>query len=179
VRILVLYLAACSGQGSSAPAEPVAIEVRDGNRRIARVVPGHPCRAELGDVAMQVGGPPLVAQVGDTSWTGEDGSNGTTLRENGAYVARVYTAGGTTGVFDGQGVPLFRVTVTGDTAGVSDAASRPLRAVTRTKSGLAVDGLAITGTDDLVLAAILTAREARPEIRALAACRQLFGGTIP
>jgi hypothetical protein len=176
VRILALmYLAACSGQGSSTPAAPEAIEVRDGNRVIARVVPGHPCRADIDGVAVQVGGPPLVAQVGDTSWTGEDGSNGTTIFENGAYVARLYRGN----LFDGRGVAIMRVYVSGTTAEIKDAGGNPIGGVGRNGDGITGPHGRVTGTDDLNVAALLTAGETRPEIRALAACRQLFGGTNP
>ena len=61
---------------------------------------------------MIIGGPPLISQLGDTRWTGSDGSNGTALARDGVRVARVYPVmdAASGAVFDPVGAALMRVT---------------------------------------------------------------------
>ena len=61
-----------------------------------------------------------------------------------------------------------------------DRAGVVVRQVVRAPSGITVGPLqpgatvTVTGTDDLLLAAVLSATEAIPEVRGLAACHRLF-----
>jgi len=110
---------------------------------------------------------------------GTDGSNGTTFEQDGVRLARLYPLADPTqaGVIDMQGVPLMRVNVTGDKAIVRNAASMPVRNLVKQGKTISVDApiaLTVTGTDDLVLAALLTAPELTPEVRMLAACERVL-----
>ena len=127
-----------------------------------------------------VGGPPLVAQVGNTRWSGTTETNGTTLSRDDERVVRVFPVGDpdTTAVLDMKGVALARIAVQGTTATVSNAASVPVRrlALDPARTTITADepALTITGTKDLVLAALLTAPELSPEVRMLAACERVL-----
>lgn len=57
---------------------------------VARVVAGHPCRAEIDGNELLVGTEPLVAQVGNTRWSGEDTGGDTTLRRDGTALVRLH-----------------------------------------------------------------------------------------
>ncbi len=157
-----------------APAAPAAIEVRDAAGVVmARVVPGRPCRATVEGVELLVGGRPLVAQHGAARWSGEDAANGTTLSKNGAPVARVYARQ----LFDAEGLPILRVLDDGSIANRASVIVR--RAVvppTPVGSAVAVKigELTVTGTADVVLAAMLAAPEAAPDVRAMVACHLLL-----
>jgi hypothetical protein len=174
--VLVTTLVACQGKstssagGSSASAaQSTAIQVVDGKGVVtSRIVPGHPCRAEVDGVEMQVGGRPLVAQLGSRRWTGEDAANGTTFKLNDAPVARIHAKQ----LFDGEGVPLVRVSDNGD---IANGGGRILRKAIVAGDKITIGEFVVTGTTDLVLAAMLTAKtEATPELRALAACHFLL-----
>ncbi len=170
-RFLVLLapLVGCQGSGSSSPPPKprIPIEVHDAHGVIARVMPGHPCRATVDDVELLVGGRPLVAQNGADRWTGEDAENGTTLRKNDQIVARIHA----NQLFDADGIPILRVADSGD---IIDKASAVVRKATLASGAIQIGDLTITGTTNLALAAMLTAREALPEVRALAACNFLL-----
>jgi hypothetical protein len=176
VRCLpITLLAACHGSTPTAPTAPRAVEVRDTHgAMVARVTLGHPCRATVGNMELIVGGPPLVADEGSTHWTGEDAPNGTTLRQNGEAVARIHA----NQLFDAQGVPLLRVT--GDD--IANGAGRILRTAIvvpdPNSHRIVIGDLAVAGlpgrSDDVALAAMLTASEASSEIRALAACHYVL-----
>lgn len=166
----MLPLASCQTQEASPkpPPAPAGIEARDASGSvIARVVPGHPCRATVDGVELLVGGRPLVAQVGADRWTGTDAANGTTLRKNDQIVARIHARQ----LFDAEGIPLIRVLDNGD---IVDKASAVVRKAVADAGRVTIGALAITGTTDLTVAAMLTAREAIPEVRALAACHYLL-----
>ena len=65
---------------------------------------------------------------------------------------------------------------------ITDRQSTLVRQVKVTKEALEISGgdgpkVLVTGTDDALLAAILTAPEAIPEVRGLAACNRLFPST--
>lgn len=170
LRTLAL-LPAFGCQGSSeAPRKPVAapIEVRDATSAVvARVQPGRPCRATVDGFELLVGGRPLVAQVGADRWTGEDAENGTTLKKNDRIVARIHARQ----LFDDQGIPVIRVLETGD---IVDKANAVVRKAVAGPGAVTIGELTVGGTTDVVLAAMLTAREAVPEVRALAACHFLL-----
>ena len=154
------------------------IEVHDGTSVIASVRVGKPCRATIGPTEMIIGGPPLVSQLGDTRWSGSDGSNGTAIARDGVRVARVFpvTDAASGAVFDPVGAALMRVHADGDKAVVSDTANQVLRTLARAGSKITVDhpALTITGTNDLVLASMLSAPELDPEVRMLAACERVL-----
>jgi hypothetical protein len=176
--LLVPLLGGCQAKAEQpAPAAPM-IEVHDGTSVIASVRVGKPCRATIGPTEMIVGGPPLVSQLGDTRWSGSDGSNGTAIARDGVRVARVFPVGdaASSAVFDPVGAALMRVHADGDKAVVSDTANHLLRTLARAGSKITVDhpSLTITGTNDLVLASMLSAPELDPEVRMLAACERVL-----
>jgi hypothetical protein len=181
---LLLVVGGCrcgAARQAAAPGGPPPIEVRDAAGAVsARVVPGRPCRATVEGVELLVGGPPLVAQQGAARWSGEDGANGTTLSRDGAPAARVYARQ----LFDAEGLPILRVLEDGS---ITDRASAIVRRATvQPATPLAPpavrigpprrpeDGLTVTGTADVVLAAMLAAPEATPAVRAMVACHFLL-----
>lgn len=178
--LLLLPLLACQGkQEAPPPTGPAAIQVRDDSGvLVAEVRPLRPCRGAVGPIELIVGGPPLLATVGSTRWTGTSAENGTTLLRNGDAVARVYPVGDATtaSVLDTRGVALARVAATGKTAVVSNAASVPVRNLRLEGDSIIADQphLTITGTQDLVLAGLLSAPELSPEVRVLAACERVL-----
>ena len=173
-------VAGCQGRTSTeeAPPAPRAIEVHDASGKLtARVVPGHPCRATVDGVELLVGGRPLIAQVGEVRWSGDDDKTGTTLRKDGVAVARIFPAEvlpGAVDVIDPQGIALLRVKAAGDSAPIVSASGAVERVAKRTPKGISVGDVTVTGTDDLLLAALLTAPEAGAEVRGLAACHRLL-----
>jgi hypothetical protein len=176
---MLLAIASCQGGTTRENAEvlPPTIEVHDGRgAMVAELRPGHPCRATIGPVEMQIGGPPLVAQVGATRWSGDTGKNGTTLLRDGTPVARVQELGAQVYVFDPTGIPMVKISAAASGATVADASSRVVRHVERGPAKLAIDSpaLTVTGTQDAKLAALLTARELSPELRMLAACGRVL-----
>ena len=159
------------GADPTPPPPPPAIEVRDAEGAVAaRVVPGHPCRATVEGVELLVGGPPLVSQQGAVRWTGEDAPNGTTLKKDGAPVARIHARQ----LFDADGIPMLRVLEDG---GIANRASAIVRraAVAPAGGAVAIGPITVTGTTDVVLAAMLAAPEVPPDVRALVACHYLLG----
>ena len=177
--LTLLAVFGCQGNAKEpAPAAPTSIEVRDGTTVVAQVRPGRPCRATIGPIEMIVGGSPLVAQLGDTRWSGEATSGGTVLSRDATRVARIFPVGDPTtgGVYGLDGVAMIRIATTADAAIVTDGGSRQIRTIARRGAALAVDtpSLAVTGTNDLVLAALLTAQELDPEVRMLASCERLL-----
>ncbi|MBS1122549.1 MAG: hypothetical protein H6Q90_4777 [Deltaproteobacteria bacterium] len=174
VRILFLTclaLIACQGRSASSEPSPerrVTIEVKDAHgKTTARVVSGHPCRATVDGIELLVGGRPLVAQVGETVWNGNDAANGTTLSQNGHPVARIHA----NQLFDSEGVPLVRVMDNGD---IGNPAGQIVRKAVITASKVTIGDVTVTGTSNVALAAMLTAPEVNAEIRALAACHYLL-----
>jgi hypothetical protein len=177
--LLFLALLACQGEKAAPPPAPDPIQVRDESGVIvAELRPLKPCRGSIGPVDLIVGGPPLVANLGGTEWKGSAAANGTTLIRDGEAVARVFPVGAPTetAVLDMQGVALARIAVTGEVAVVSNAASVPVRNLRRDSNKIVSDqpALAITGTADLVIAALLAAPELAPEVRVLAACERVL-----
>ena len=162
-------------------AAPVPVEVRDAKGvTAARVIASHPCRAEFDGSELIVGSEPLVAQIGAVRWSGDDGSNGTILKSDGASVARVFPIGSASelAIYDPEGVAMIKVTAGPGGASVTNHEGVIVRHVDRTAAGFAVkldDGVeSITGTTDAILAGILTSPELTRPVRALAACRRVF-----
>lgn len=140
----------------------------------ARVVGGRPCRAMIEGVDLQVGANPLVAMVGNTRWDGVDTASGTTLTRNGVRAAEIVSAPGSLQINDDKGIPVIRARLDGDSVPVLDAANTNVRTATRSGTNVAIGDMTVTGTQDLLLAALLTAHEIGPEVRALAACHRLL-----
>ena len=170
--VLALALVAgCQGRSEPDLPRPAVIEARVAGAVIARVTVGHPCRAEVDSDELLVGSNPLVAQVGNSRWTGDEAANGTTLRKDGAPIVRVNTQAGGIEVFDQAGVPVVQVSSDGV---VANAAGVVLRRAAVATGSIKIGDATVTGTSDAALAAVLTAPELIPEVRALAACRRLF-----
>jgi hypothetical protein len=190
---ILLAAAGCSSKERAPAPPPFAIEARDPAGVTARLVPGRPCRATVEGVELMVGGPPLAAQNGAATWSAEDAPNGTTFRKNGTAVARFHARQ----LFDAEGLPILRVLEDGR---VADRASAIVREAVPTATGVAIimpprsdssaqirppmhpdakevpPGVLVSGTDDAVLAVILTAPEVKPELRAILACHRLLTG---
>jgi hypothetical protein len=171
-RRLLFALACIACQSTDAPSRPAprAIEAHAASGAVsARVVQGHPCRATVEGIELLVGGRPLVAQVGTVRWTGEDAANGTTLLQNDKPVARIHAKQ----IFDAEGIPLLRVMDNGD---IVDRQSRIVRKAIVVADGVRIGDITVRGatTGELPLAAMLTAPELEPSLRALAACHYLL-----
>jgi len=177
--LLLLALLACQGKKEAPPPGPVAIQVRDNHGAVvAELKPIRPCRGSIGLVDLIVGGPPLVANVGGTEWKGSAAENGVTLSRDGQPVARVFPVGdpNATAILDMHGVALARITLAEKIAVVRNAATMPVRSLKSDGVTITADEppLTITGTQDLVLAALLSAPELTPEVRILAACERVL-----
>lgn len=178
---ILLAMGGCSSKDREPAPPPFAIEARDPAGVVARLVPGRPCRATVEGVELMVGGPPLAAQNGAATWSAEDAANGTTFRKNGTAVARLHARQ----LFDAEGLPLLRVLEDGR---VADRASAIVREAVPAATGVTVRppmrpdatavpaGVTVSGTDDAVLAVLLTAPEVTPELRAILACHRLLTG---
>jgi hypothetical protein len=190
LRVLALALAlGCQGTSSDPPAQASAaapapvppgtrIEARRNGVLEATVITGNPCHATVGAIDASVAGPPLLADIGGVRWTGETSANGTTLRKGLEPAARIFDSGDSTTIFDPAGVPLLRVVQQGDSATQRNAARQTTRFL-GVKGGAIIISApsgdsSVTGTADLLLAAVLTAPEISPEVRALAACHRLL-----
>jgi hypothetical protein len=185
-------LIACHSSASEpAPAGPATIEVRDDKGGVtAELRPSHPCRARIGPIELQIGGPPLVSQLGETRLTGSDASNGTTLDSDGQVLARVLPSGDgrAIDVFDPLGAVLVRIDTDGAGATVSTPSQRVLHRIAPGGGNhvlyaghaddLVLDGgdQVVHGTHDAVLAALFVAPEIVPEVRMLAGCERAWGG---
>lgn len=178
---LLLAVGGCGSKDREPEKAPFAIEARDPAGVTARLVPGRPCRAMVEGVEIMVGGPPLAAQNGAATWSAEDAPNGTTFRKNGTAVARYHARQ----LFDAEGLPILRVLEDGR---VADRASAIIREAVPVATGVTVRppmrpdakeaplGVTVSGTDDAVLAVLVTAPEVTPELRAILACHRLLTG---
>jgi hypothetical protein len=174
-RVLALALiAGC--QGKSEPdlprSPPPVIEARSGGTTVARIVAGHPCRADVEGNELLIGTEPLVAQVGNNRWSGDDTAAGTTLRRDGAAIVRLHDQPDTgVEVFDPQGSAILLVTADGT---ISNARGEILRRAEPSRVSIKIGDSVVTGTSDLALGVLITAPELIPEVRALAACHRLY-----
>jgi len=165
---VALPVVGCQGADTSKAKPTAPIEVLDATKSvIARLVPGHPCRANIEGVEMLVGGPPIVAQLGADRFTGAKAENGTTFSKNDQQVARIHAKQ----LFGPDGIPIIRVMDNGD---IADKSNALLRKAVAGPNNVAIGDLTITGTTDIVLAAMLSAKEVLPEVRALVACNYLL-----
>lgn len=173
--ILLVGGCRCGAEREPAP-QPAAIEVRSAAGAVlARVVPGRPCRATVEGVELLVGGRPLVAQHGAARWSGEDAPNGTTLRKDGAAVARVHARQ----LFDAEGLPILRVMEDGSIANRASVIVRRATVAPAPANAVTIGEATVTGTTDVVLAAMLAAPEAPPDVRAMVACHYLLPEASP
>jgi hypothetical protein len=166
----------CGGDREVAPAPPAppSIEVRAKDGTVeSRVIPGHPCRATVEGTELLVGGPPLVAQQGTVRWSAEDAPNGTTFRKGDTAVARLHARQ----LFDAEGLPILRVLEDGriaNRASVIVRRAEVVPAVAPGRGAVAIGTTTVSGTTDVVLAAMLAAPEAPPDLRAIVACHLLL-----
>lgn len=151
------------------PPRPV-IEAKSNGSTIARIVSGHPCRAEVDGNELLVGTVPLVAQVGNTRWSGDDADGMTTVRRDGTALVRLRDTGAGIEVFDAQGASLLKVSIDGT---VANARGEMLRRAEASHAAIKIGESIVTGTNDLALGVLVTAPELIPEVRALAACHRL------
>lgn len=184
-RVLALALiAGCQGKSEPDPPRPPrpVIEARSAGTTIARIVPGHPCRADIDGNEMLVGTQPLVTQIGNSRWSGDDpkhddrddrgAGQGTTLRKDGVAIVRIReTPDAGVEVFDPRGVAMLHVTADG---AVANARGEILRRAAPEHAAIQIGEAVVTGTSDVALGVIITAPELIPEVRALAACRRLM-----
>jgi len=146
---------------------------------VARIVAGHPCRAEIEGEELLIGTEPLVMQVGNSRWSGvtsDSGSDaGTTLRRDGQPMVRIreLETGPEAGVdvFDPRGSVILHVS--GDGA-VANAHGEILRRAQPERAQVKIGDSVVVGTTDVALAVLMTAPELVPEVRGLAACQRLF-----
>ena len=61
-----------------------------------------------------------------------------------------------------------------DNGDIADKANALVRRAVVSGNAVAIGELTVTGTTDIAIAAMLTARETVPEVRALAACHYLI-----
>ena len=174
-RVLALVLiAGCQGKSEPDPPRPprTVIEARAGGITVAHIIAGHPCRAEVEREELLIGTEPLVAQVGGSRWSGEDGDGGTTLRKDGVAFVRIRDADpATIEVFDPEGAAILRLSADG---AIANARGEILRRAEATRSSIKIGDAVVTGTTDVALGVLITAPELIPEVRGLGACHRLF-----
>jgi len=178
-RVLALALiAGCQGKSELDPPRPPrpVIEARSAGATIARIVTGHPCRAEIDGNELLIGTEPLVTQIGSSRWSGDSADNGTTLRKDGAAIVRIHdTQDAGVEVFDPYGTALLLVTADG---AIANGRGEILRRAEPANAAIKIGDAIVTGTKDLALGVIITAPELIPEVRALAACHRLASSRV-
>ncbi|MGE0869556.1 MAG: hypothetical protein AB7P03_13405 [Kofleriaceae bacterium] len=174
--VLVALAAGCQGQSAPKPVPPAEVVATVQGRVRARVIASRPCRATVDNVELMVGLDPIVAQVGATTWTGEIGSNGTTLHRDQTAVARLTSIAPLDGlaVIGADGITIIRVETAGDTASIIGGDGAVRRKARREAQSIVIGDAVVTGTQDLGLAALIAAQDVEPEVRALAACQHLI-----
>jgi hypothetical protein len=166
----------CQGKSEPDPPRPPppVIEARAGTTTLAHIIAGHPCRAEIDGDELLIGTQPLVAQVGNVRWSGDDtGSDGsTTLRKDGAAVVRIRDAQeAAIEVFDPKGAAILRLSADG---AIANGRGEILRRAEATRGSIKIGDAVVTGTTDVALSVLITAPELLSEVRGLAACHRLF-----
>jgi hypothetical protein len=175
--VLVLLVGGCQGKSEPDPPRPPrpVIEARSWGSSVARIVAGHPCRAEVEGEELLIGTEPLVAQVGNSRWSGVTSESGTTLHRDGQPMVRIRALdpGLDSGVdvFDPHGSVILHVS--GDGA-VANGHGEILRRAQPEHAQVKIGDSVVVGTTDVALAVLMTAPELVPEVRGLAACQRLF-----
>lgn len=152
---------------------PLVIEARAGSTTLAHIIAGHPCRAEIDGDELLIGTQPLVAQIGNIRWSGDDtaGDGSTTLRKDGAAVVRIRDAQeAAIEVFDPRGAAILRLSADG---AIANGSGEILRRAEATRGSIKIGDAVVTGTTDVALGVLITAPELIPEVRGLAACHRL------
>ncbi|CAN5700719.1 hypothetical protein BH11MYX2_BH11MYX2_20860 [soil metagenome] len=190
--LYIVLLSACQGstatpasaQGSDAPnaaeapPRPVLVEAKDSTGKIvARVAPSTPCEVTIEGLSLDVDRR-LSADNGPIKYTSAATNGDLTLLKDGQAFARIgEPTPNELALFDDQGIASIRVSVSGGDAVVRDKAGSPVRELRRSGPSIIISSSAgditVTGTSDLLLAAVLTATEASLEVRALAACHRM------
>jgi len=170
-----VLVAGCQGKSEPDPPRPppAVIEARTGSTTLAHIIAGHPCRAEIDGDELLIGTQPLVAQVGNTRWSGDDtvGDGTTTLRKDGAAVVRLRDAQeAAIEVFDPRGVAILRLSADG---AIANGSGEILRRAEAVRGSIRIGDAVVTGTTDVALGVLITAPELIPEVRGLAACHRL------
>ncbi len=166
----------CQGKSEPDPPRPPprVIEARAGNTTLAHIIAGHPCRAEIDGDELLIGTQPLVAQIGNTRWSGDDaaGDGSTTLRKDGAAVVRIRdTQEAAIEVFDRSGAAILRLSADG---AIANGSGEILRRAEPARGSIKIGDAVVTGTTDVALGVLITAPELIPEVRGLAACHRLY-----
>jgi hypothetical protein len=177
---MLLALLGCQGGAGNTPAPtpaaPRVLEVRDAKGTVVTAVhPGTPCSAKIDGVDLAVAGKPPALHAGSATWTTEARPNGTAVLKDGELIARVATrqedvAAAYTDVVDPKGIALLRIKQLHHITSVTNAGSVKLRGAAREGDAIVVGDERVTGTTDEQLAALVTAPEVPPEVRALVAC---------
>lgn len=175
-RVLALALVAgCQGRSEPDPPRPppAVVEARAGGATVAHIIAGHPCRAEVEGDELLIGTQPLVAQVGNSRWSGDDvDGGGTTLRKDGTAIVRIRDAeDAAIEVFDPHGGAILRLSADGS---IANGRGEILRRAEATRQAIKIGDAVVTGTSDVALGVLVTAPELIPEVRALAACHRLY-----
>jgi hypothetical protein len=182
LSLLIWGLGACQGKSEPDPPRtprPV-IEARSFGSSVARIVAGHPCRAEVEGEELLIGTEPLVAQVGNSRWSGITNSAGsdagTTLSRDGQAMVRIRDVAGPEhgdgiDVFDPRGSVILHVS--GDGA-IANGRGEVVRRAQAERAAVKIGDSVVVGTTDVALAVLITAPELVPEVRGLAACQRLF-----
>jgi hypothetical protein len=178
--LAVLVGGGCQAKSSadSVQDQPVrGIELHDASGKVtSRVVPGHPCRATIDGLELLIGTQPLVAQLGDVRWSGDLAANGTTFKRNDVPVARMFPDDdpASVGLYSADGTTVFTSNVAIDKAALVSGAGAVVGTVAKIRGTIEAGDRTVTGTEDLLLAALLSAPDVSPEVRGLAACHRLF-----
>jgi hypothetical protein len=170
-----LGLVGCQGKAEPDPPRPPppVIVARAGSTTLAHIIAGHPCRAEIDGDELLIGTQPLVAQVGNTRWSGDDtaGDGSTILRKDGAAVVRIRDAQeAAIEVFDPKGAAILRLSADG---AIANGSGEILRRAEAARGSIKIGEAVVTGTTDIALGVLITAPELIPEVRGLAACHRL------
>ena len=149
------------------------IEARAGGTTVAHIIAGHPSRPEIEGDELLIGTQPLVAQVGNSRWSGDDvDGGGTTLRKDGTAIVRLRDAADAAiEVFDPRGGAILRLSADG---AIANGRGEILRRAEATRGAIKIGDAVVTGTTDVALGVLITAPELIPEVRGLAACHRLF-----